>query len=99
MREEALQDARNWLQNRKYGDVSHEELEKEFMQMWQGIFYYYWLTDKEAVQEASAQNIASMIHLLEDENAIILWLKTFFETLYPTWIKLDKHRCVKIFTN
>jgi hypothetical protein len=91
-REEALQEARNWLQEKQYHDESHDELEKEFMQLWQGIFYFYWLTDKEAVQEVAAQNIASMLHLLEDENAIILFLKTFFETLHPTWIKLDKHR-------
>lgn len=81
-----------WVQERDYENVDQNDLEIEFGQLWQGIFWMYWLTDKELVQEKTADNIANIIHLIDNENAIILWLKTFFSTLHHTWIKLDKHR-------
>jgi hypothetical protein len=97
-RAEALQSARNWLQEHSYKDLVQQQIELEFAQLWQGIFYFYWLTDKELPQHDAAHKIASMIHLIDNEKALIIWLKTFFEHLHKTWIKLDKHRMSKYYS-
>jgi len=98
VRNEALQDARNFLQGRPYQDIKPADVELEFRKLWQGLFYYYWLTDKEMPQLEAAQSIASMMHLIGHDMSVIIWMKTFYITLTDTWTKLDKHRMSKYYS-
>eukprot|EP01080_Neovahlkampfia_damariscottae_P004241 gene4241-7578_t len=66
----------------------------DFQKLWQGIYYCYWLADRQAYQDEMGIFVASLLQEL-DEEYFFLYLSTFYEIMIEKYPKLDKHRVSK----
>lgn len=68
-----------------------KRLEK-YEHIWNSIFFYFWNTDKPAVQKAAAEGIASLFSSVKDKDNFILTCIVCFNS---KWSKIDFHRMDK----
>ena len=72
----------------------------DFRKLWKGTLYGFWLCDGEFKQHEMAELMAGLIHAVKgsSENPHelpIAFLRAFFDELFETWPKLDRHRMDK----
>lgn len=77
----------------------------EFLKLWKGFFYCFWLSDKTDGQFTLAELIAKLVHNLpvekEDgfaESGAALFLRSFWETMGREWPRLDRLRLNKYYS-
>lgn len=77
---------------------------EEFMKLWKGFFYCFWLSDKTDGQHKLAEIISSFIHQLSCDNksnpadsAAFMFVRTFWETIGREWMNLDHLRLSKYY--
>ena len=63
------------------------------VKLWKGLWYAMFLADKPLVQEELADNLAAMVHVLND-NVAIVYIQCFYVTLLREWGLIDHHRYV-----
>jgi ribosomal RNA-processing protein 1 len=88
VRDTAIAALAQWLDRR---DVVSDV---DMMTLWKGLFYCFWMSDKEAVQEELAVSMANLLHLVQHERAM-LYLDCFYKTIRREWEGLDRLRMDK----
>lgn len=88
-RDVAIDNVFKWIKAQK----SIEEV--DLLKLWQGIWYCYWLADKQGYQDSLVTIFTECLVSMKEQNAM-LYLKTFYETLAKNWPNLDKHRYIII---
>jgi hypothetical protein len=66
----------------------------EMEKIWRGLFYCYWMSDKDDIQQEFACNLASSIHLWSPHTAL-LYFAAFLHAMGDNWHKIDHHRMNK----
>lgn len=76
----------------------------EFLKLWKGFFYCFWLSDKPEGQHKLAEIISKFVHELSVDNkeffaesSAFLFLRTFWETMGREWAGLDHFRLNKYY--
>lgn len=76
----------------------------EFLKLWKGFFYCFWLSDKAEGQNSLAELISKLVHNLSVENkdafsesSAGLFLRSFWETMGREWPHLDRLRLNKYY--
>jgi hypothetical protein len=78
--------------------VSQKEIsEIDFAKLWQGLYYCYWLADKQMYQDDICDTFGDTLLAMQPKNAL-LYLKTFYANILSNWVNLDKHRTAKFLT-
>ncbi|XP_044260629.1 ribosomal RNA processing protein 1 homolog [Tribolium madens] len=90
-RDRALKSLRKWFQNRSTAIPFTED---DFLRLWKGLFYSMWMSDKPLVQEECAENIASLVHALPVEGAVLFY-KCGMTILMNEWFGIDQLRLDK----
>jgi ribosomal RNA-processing protein 1 len=77
---------------------------EEFMKLWKGFFYCFWLSDKTDGQHRLAEIISKFVFQLPTDNknitadsAAFLFIRTFWETMGREWHNLDHLRLNKYY--
>ncbi|KNE58056.1 hypothetical protein AMAG_04880 [Allomyces macrogynus ATCC 38327] len=91
VRDKAVASLRTWLGGQ--ADMS----DVDCLKLWRALFYCYWLSDKPAIQEELASNLASMIHALPAGPVRVRFLAAFWKTMISEWHGLDKYRLDKFY--
>lgn len=65
---------------------------EKYEQIWNSIFFYFWNTDKPAIQKAAAEGIANLFSSVKDKDNFILSCVVCFNS---KWSKIDFHRMDK----
>lgn len=79
---------RQWLQAQKI-----DTTEKSMLQLWKGLFYCMWMSDKPLVQEELAHNLAGLALTMSSDEVANLFLRCFFITIEREWHGIDHLRC------
>ena len=76
----------------------------EFLKLWKGFFYCFWLSDKSDGQQKLAEIISKFIHKLPVDNknnpaesSAFIFMRTFWETMGREWPNLDHLRLNKYY--
>ena len=84
-RNEALVEAENYL-------IRNPNLtEIEYLRLWKGIHYCYWMADTRQLQAQYATEITTIIFKLNIK-AVTPFLSTFWSTIAREWYNIDAHR-------
>ncbi|EOB01680.1 Ribosomal RNA processing protein 1-like protein B, partial [Anas platyrhynchos] len=75
------------------GGFSQDEL----LKIWKGLFYCMWMQDKPLLQEELANNIAQLIHVIQNTEARHLFIQTFWQTMSREWNGIDNLRLDKYY--
>lgn len=77
----------------------------EFLKLWKGFFYCFWLSDKTDGQFNLAELICKLVHNLPfekkgvfAESGSALFLRSFWETMGREWPRLDRLRLNKYYS-
>uniref|UniRef100_A0A8B9R0A5 RRP1B protein n=1 Tax=Anas platyrhynchos TaxID=8839 RepID=A0A8B9R0A5_ANAPL len=76
IRDRAVKKLRGYISGRTQrpdGGFSQDEL----LKIWKGLFYCMWMQDKPLLQEELANNIAQLIHVIQNTEARHLFIQTF----------------------
>ncbi|XP_065210305.1 ribosomal RNA processing protein 1 homolog [Planococcus citri] len=92
VRKRGISSLRKWF--RKLGSKKGVE-EDDFVRIWNGLFYYFWMSDKPLVQEEAAECISSMMHNLENYEAVMYYIRGFFNSLVKQWDRISHYRIDK----
>jgi ribosomal RNA-processing protein 1 len=101
VRDRAVRALQSWLFSRG-SELSYEE----FLKLWKGLFFCFWLSDKPDGQHALAVLIAQLIHSLPDsregsdgreDSPAMLFIRSFWETIGHEWGRIDKYRLNKYY--
>lgn len=87
-RDKTFERLRKWLCSQK--SLDHLSMKK----VWKALFYAMWHSDGREVQRELATSIASVMHSLKPQMAI-LYASVFFWTMRNEWAGIDKHRLDK----
>ena len=87
-RDNTIERSRKWLCSQK--SLDHLSMKK----VWKALFYAVWHSDGREVQRELATSIASVMHSLKPQMAI-LYASVFFWTMRNEWAGIDKHRLDK----
>jgi len=69
---------------------------EDYLKLWKALFYCLWYSDKVPVQQELVFKIARLTRLLHgDLKLAVLFLRTFFQTMYREWMGLDHLRLDK----
>ncbi|KAH9264314.1 hypothetical protein BASA83_012206 [Batrachochytrium salamandrivorans] len=68
----------------------------EFLKLWKGLYYCFWMSDKPLIQQGLAQNLASTITRLPASEAI-RYIHAFWKTLIKEWYGIDRLRLDKFY--
>ncbi|XP_060054778.1 ribosomal RNA processing protein 1 homolog A isoform X2 [Erinaceus europaeus] len=96
-RDRALRRLRKYIVARTQpaaGGFTHEEL----LKVWKGLFYCMWMQDKPLLQEDLGRTIARLVHAFQTNEAQLLFLQTFWQTLSREWTGLDRLRLDKFYS-
>lgn len=91
-RDEAIEQVMNYICSKK--EISFIDLQK----LWQGLYYCYWLADKQIYQDDVANIYSGALNKVQNTEIAFIYLQTFYETLMKNWKNLDKHRIAKYMT-
>jgi len=88
VRDRGFKTLKKWLHK-------HPELERlDYMKVWRGLYYGFWMSDKRPVQQELAVNMALLLGDVPREKQM-LWLEVCWEEMQDGWEKLDIHRMSK----
>ncbi|XP_017777404.1 PREDICTED: ribosomal RNA processing protein 1 homolog [Nicrophorus vespilloides] len=90
-RDRALQSLGKWFKKVQKSKVSLSE--EELLVLWKGLFYSMWMSDKLLIQEECAENIAHLMHKLNDNQ--LMFFKCGLKTLCNEWFGIDQLRLDK----
>ena len=82
-RDKTFERLRKWLCSQK--SLDHLSMKK----VWKALFYAMWHSDGREVQRELATSIASVMHSLKPQMAI-LYASVFFWTMRNEWAGIDK---------
>lgn len=82
-----------WLRERETEQKKLDEL--EMLQVWKGLFYSLWMSDKVAVQQELADKIAALMGNFRRSSNAVLFFRCFFIIMLREWPGLDKIRLDK----
>ncbi|KAG5457263.1 MAG: nucleolar protein,Nop52-domain-containing protein [Olpidium bornovanus] len=89
VRDAALKNLTTWLQ--------HKDLNRlEWLKLWKGLFYCFWMSDKPLVQQELAAKLATLSSRLKKEN-VWEYVRYFWETLSREWPNIDRLRLDKFY--
>ncbi|RUP51385.1 LOW QUALITY PROTEIN: nucleolar protein,Nop52-domain-containing protein [Jimgerdemannia flammicorona] len=89
-RDKAIKSLQIYLSSKK--DFTH----REFLKLWKGLFYCFWMSDKPLVQQALADTLASLVLQMPCHNAIP-FVGAFWETMAAEWYGIDRLRLDKYY--
>lgn len=96
-RDDTIKQLKAWLRSREQSLKTMQEL--ELMQLWKGLFYSVWMSDKVPVQQELTESIAKLLGTVFKRSSNTLNLfRCFFRTMIRDWGKLDKLRLDKFFS-
>ncbi|EFC46128.1 predicted protein [Naegleria gruberi] len=89
-----------FLKETKFNKLDLDTNFIDFRKLWKGALYGFWLCDGEFKQHEMAQLLAECIHHVKGGESSphelpIAFLRAFFDELFETWPRLDKHRMDK----
>eukprot|EP00656_Telonema_subtile_P049269 TRINITY_DN6081_c0_g1_i1.p1 TRINITY_DN6081_c0_g1~~TRINITY_DN6081_c0_g1_i1.p1 ORF type:complete len:409 (+),score=186.47 TRINITY_DN6081_c0_g1_i1:129-1355(+) len=90
VRDKTVKVLRQWLS--KMPNMS----DLDFLKLWKGLFYCFWMSDKRPVQRELAENIASLVASCH-QNSRLAFIKGFFVTMLREWSGIDRLRLDKYF--
>ncbi|XP_055389795.1 ribosomal RNA processing protein 1 homolog [Condylostylus longicornis] len=93
LREKQLKRLRKWLQIRS--ESSFEYTENDFLRIWKGLFYCFWMSDKPLVQEDLADQFGTLIGCFKDLKTSLKFFNAFMKTMCTHWFGLDQWRLDK----
>ena len=64
-------------------------------QLWQAIFYSFWMSDKELIQHDLARKLANFIKLCANDGLTLLYMECFMQCMEREWSGIDYHRMNK----
>lgn len=67
----------------------------DMLKIWKGLFYCMWMSDKMAVQQELATNLASLVHDCSDASNAFVFLSAFYSTMMREWTQIDRLRLDK----
>jgi len=89
-RDKAVRVLRNWLS--KKADLTHFD----YMKIWKGLYYCYWLSDKPFIQEELAVTLSQLILYIKPTPFV--FIKAFFDTIAREWPSIDGLRLNKFYS-
>ena len=92
-RESGLENFTQWLQEQTKDTVSEQDLAK----VWKALFLSLWMQDKPLLQQSLSIQIAESIHLINDHQLTISFLRAFWITIVREWPGIDRHRMDKFY--
>jgi len=87
-RDKAVDSLRSYLRHHK--SLSSLEL----LQLWKGLFYCMWMSDKPRNQQQLARDLAGLVDILPKEN-VVPFLEAFWKTMAREWGGIDVLRMDK----
>lgn len=75
---------------------SPEMSELDYMKLWKGLFYCFWMSDKPLIQQDFAEKLCAIIHDLE-RPVVLHYLKALWKTLLRDWYQIDGIRLNKYY--
>ncbi|XP_037938337.1 ribosomal RNA processing protein 1 homolog [Teleopsis dalmanni] len=85
---------RNWMQLRHGGSVAFGE--EDFLRIWKGLYYMFWLSDKPLVQEDLAERFGRLLNCFSDDvGSSINFFGAFLKTMCQQWFGIDQWRLDK----
>ncbi len=84
----------------KFLSKKNELLELDFLKLWKGLFYCFWMSDKIPIQQQLGKDIVKLMHSFdvnkEGRNMYGLdFFYYFLKTMHREWPGLDQHRLNK----
>jgi len=67
----------------------------DFLKLWKGLYYCFWLQDKPLLQEELVDNITKLIDSIRDKNQKLLFIEAFYEEVGKEWKSVDQWRMDK----
>ncbi|KAL6257262.1 hypothetical protein P5V15_012189 [Pogonomyrmex californicus] len=93
IRDKALKRLKKWLTIRSQS--SFEFTKRDIMNLWRGLFYCMWMSDKMLIQEELAESISKLVHCFKSKDFIVLYTNCALETLATEWFGIDQYRLDK----
>lgn len=94
IRRSALVKLKKWI-TAKSAHVKSGFTEDSMIQLWKGLFFCMWMTDKPLVQQDVADKISSLIHSFRQPEQTLLFIDSFFKTMAHEWFAIDRYRLDK----
>ncbi|XP_053694802.1 ribosomal RNA processing protein 1 homolog [Sabethes cyaneus] len=93
LRRKVLKNLKTWLATRSRSTFAFTDT--DFLRLWKGLFYCMWLADKPLVQEALADDIASLVKCFDNIIISLKYFGAFLETMCLEWFGIDHWRMDK----
>ncbi|XP_011871319.1 PREDICTED: ribosomal RNA processing protein 1 homolog [Vollenhovia emeryi] len=93
VRDKVLKRVKKWLTVRSQS--SFEFTRADFMNLWKGLFYCMWMSDKMLIQEELAESLSKLVHCLNSMDAIVLYTSCALWTISKEWFGIDQYRLDK----
>ncbi|KAL2916472.1 hypothetical protein HK105_203905 [Polyrhizophydium stewartii] len=68
----------------------------DFLKLWKGLYFCFWMSDKPLVQQELAQNLANTITTLPVDQAL-RYILSFWTILIKEWYRIDRLRLDKFY--
>ncbi|KAK4877844.1 hypothetical protein RN001_010350 [Aquatica leii] len=91
IRDRALRNLKEWFKQRS---SKMPFMEDDYLRIWKGLFCSMWMSDKPLMQEECAENIASLIHFVTEDSAL-LFFKCGLQLMSIEWFGIDQWRLDK----
>lgn len=75
----------------------HALSKSDLDQLWQGIFYCFWMSDKSIVQQTLANELAELLLTTSSTPVSLSFLRGFWETTVREWPGIDRLRMDKYY--
>jgi ribosomal RNA-processing protein 1 len=72
--------------------------ELEFLKLWKGLFYCFWMSDKPLIQQDLAEKLSVLIHDLDQDSAVA-YVKAFWKIIIKEWYGIDRLRYLFLIEN
>lgn len=96
IRDKSLKRLQMWISAKMKSGKDMEE--KDMVNLWRGLFYCMWFSDKPLIQEELTDTLADILQLFNPPCVQgIHFAKVFFDTLGKEWHSIDRLRMDKFF--
>jgi len=90
-RDDAVQQLSKWIKSH-FSDLKSDVREDgAMMKLWKGLFYCFWMSDKQELQMELASRLSGLVLTIPEE-LVPIYLSSFYETLGVNWNSLDQYR-------
>jgi len=78
--------------------LSHKKnlTDLELLKLWKGLFYCYWMSDKQLIQQQLANQLGSLLLKIPNE-MVFKFVKAFWKIIISEWNGLDRLRIDKFY--